>query len=180
MAAGALLALSIPPWGFWPLALVGSGVLYAAVRGIGWRGRLAVGLAAGLSQFLLGIFWIASFNLFGLVLLAALEGSFLAMACALTPAGRGRAAAWPAALAAAEALRGMWPWGGFPMGGLALGQAGSPLGPAARIGGDLLLVGLIGLAGTVLAEAASPAGRRAAVTAGLVVVALAALGRVAP
>ena len=180
MAACGLLALSIPPWGFWPLALGGCALLYEVTRGVGWRGRLGVGAAAGLSQFLIAIFWIASFNFIGLILLAALEGGFLALACTVTPPGRGRALAWPGALAGAEALRAIWPWGGFPMGGLALGQAASPLGPAARIGGDLLLLGLIGAAGVALAEAVRPGGRRAALAAGVAVVMAVAVGRIAP
>ena len=49
-----------------------------------------------------------------------------------------------------EALRSTWPFGGLPLGGVALGQASSPLAGAARLGGPLLLVGLVWLGGAGL------------------------------
>jgi apolipoprotein N-acyltransferase len=55
------------------------------------------------------------------------------------------------AMVLAEALRSTWPFGGLPMGGVALGQASSPLAGAARLGGPLLLVGLVWLGGAALA-----------------------------
>ena len=52
----------------------------------------------------------------------------------------------------AEALRSTWPFGGLPIGGVALGQASSPLAGAARLGGPLLLVGLVWVGGGGLAH----------------------------
>src|SRR5207253_1979835 len=75
----------------------------------------------------------------------------------------------------------------MPLAHLALGQVGGPLAPAARIGGQLLLVGLVGLAGAGLAELYATArrrGRPGAAAAGamaiLLVAGVALLGTVAP
>jgi apolipoprotein N-acyltransferase len=101
---------------------------------------------------------------------------------------------FPAALVAAEAVHDHWPFGGVPLAGVALGQAGGPLAPAARLGGHLVLVALVGVAGAGLAalfEHAAGA-RRAGAHLGLrrpplgplaalaAVAALAGLGAVAP
>jgi apolipoprotein N-acyltransferase len=88
-----------------------------------------------------------------------IEACFLAFAAAVaTP--RWRAVSWPAAVLLAEALRGKFVVGGLPLGGLDLGLVSSPLAPAARIGGRLLLVALAAVAGVALAAAFR---RRAAV-----------------
>ena len=56
-----------------------------------------------------------------------------------------------------------WPFGGLPIGGVFLGQAGGPLLGAARLGGPLLLTAVVWLGGAGLAELALAltAGRRA-------------------
>ena len=84
----------------------------------------------------------------GLVAIVTLEALILALALALVPAsGLVRIVAFPSALVAAEAVRGAFPFGGLPLAGIDLGQAGGPLAPAARLGGRLLIVGVVGLAG---------------------------------
>ncbi len=82
----------------------------------------------------------------------------------------------------AEAVRGAWPFGGLPLAGIELGQAAGPLAPAARLGGRLLLVGLVALAGAGLATAVRRrrAGLVPAVAAAAVVMVVAGGGAVAP
>ena len=53
----------------------------------------------------------------------------------------------------AEAARGAVPLGGLPLAGVALGQVVGPLGPAARLGGELLIVGATAAVGAGLAAA---------------------------
>jgi apolipoprotein N-acyltransferase len=63
----------------------------------------------------------------------------------------------------AEWLRDIWPFGGLPLGGIALGQVAGPLAFAARIGGPLLLTGLVWLSGAALGTLVTGIYRAAAV-----------------
>ena len=195
VVGGLLLALSLPPWpvstGAWPLALVGAACLFAAADGRRWFGRLGVGLAAGFAFYLPALWWIREFSVPGLIAVVALEALILALALTLVPAsGLVRIVAFPSALVVAEAVRGAFPFGGLPLAGIDLGQAGGPLAPAARLGGRLLIVGVVGLAGAGLATLVvgairAPRGSRVPpVVGGLagigLAVVLAAAGWVAP
>jgi apolipoprotein N-acyltransferase len=191
LGAGALAALSLPPWGWWPLALVGAAVLAAALRDRPWPRRLLAGFAAGVGLYGIGLWWMIEFSAPGYVATTLLQGLILAGAMAAVPPGRGRLLAFPAALVLADALHGHWPFGGVPLGGIALGQAAGPLAAAARLGGHLLLVALVAGAGAAVAgvaewvrdrRVAGPApARPIGAAAGLVVVVLMAVaGAVAP
>ena len=142
--------MSVPPAGWWPLGLAGVGLAGALLAGRPVRQRVLVGFTAGIGLYGVTLIWLTQFNFLGGLLVVALESGFLALAAALTPPGRGRMLAWPAALAATTALRTVLPFGGLPMGGLELGQAAGPLAPAARLGGPLLLIAVAAVAGLVL------------------------------
>jgi len=159
VVAGVGLALSLPPWGAWPLAGPAAGLLWWRLAGLPWRQRLLAGWVAGLGLFVTGLFWATSFNVYGGVVLMVAEAFALALACAVCPPGRGRLPALAGTMVLAEALRSSWPFGGLPLGGIALGQAGGPLAGAARLGGPLLLVGLVWLGGAGLGGVATAVGR---------------------
>ena len=182
--AGLLLAASLPPWplstGAWPFGLIGAGLLFAALHGRTGRQRLAIGMTAGLGLYLPGLWWMRDFSLPGYVVATLLQAGFLALGLALVPGDRwSRVAAFPAALVLVEAVRGAWPWGGMPISGVDLGQVGGPLAPAARVGGRLLLVALVGIGGMALVGLAHKRWMGAGAGAALVV-AMAGLGMVAP
>ena len=147
-----LLTLSVPPYGFWPLAMVGFAILFWRLAGLDWRARLLAGAFAGLGLFGPGIFWINEFQQFGYVALVLLELSFVAVAGLLTPPRHGRAIGFAVAVLLAEASRDRVPFGGFPLGGVVLGQVSGPLAPAARIGGPLLILGLTAAVGVAVFE----------------------------
>ncbi len=162
LAAGVGLALSIPPWGFWILAFPAAGLLWWRLGGLSLRARLLAGWAAGLGLFVPGLWWATTFNTYGGAVLMAVESLAPALACAVVPRGpRGRAVTLAGAMVLGEALRSTWPFGGLPMGGIALGQASGPLAGAARLGGPLLLVGLVWIAGAGLAILATTVAGRA-------------------
>src|SRR2546421_6216489 len=50
LVAGALLALSLPPFGWWPLAWAGFALLGWRLNGLPWRAPLGAGGGAGLGQ----------------------------------------------------------------------------------------------------------------------------------
>jgi apolipoprotein N-acyltransferase len=178
-AGGLLVALSLPPWGWWPLAVVGIALLAHVVAGLALRRRLLVGLAFGLGQFIPGLWWMFEFSP-GAGLVMLLETAFIVGALAVVPPTRPlNYVAVPAALVAAEALRGHIPFGGLPMAGVALGQVAGPLGGAARLGGALLVLAAAACIGAALAAAVRRHLATAAVLAAITV-ATALAGALAP
>jgi apolipoprotein N-acyltransferase len=161
LAAGALMAASLPPFGFWVLAFPAAAVLWWRAGCHGTAGRLGQGWVFGLGLYGVGLWWVTDFSLPGGLLLIVVEALAPALACAAAPRGRGRTPALAGAMVLFEQLRSTWPLGGLPLGGVALGQAGGPLADAARLGGPLLLVGSVWLGGGGLGVLASSAGRRA-------------------
>jgi apolipoprotein N-acyltransferase len=159
LVAGVALALSVPPWGFWPLAFVGAGLLFWRLEGLRPRTRLLAGWCAGLGCFVPGLFWAQSFNWYGAVVLMAIEALAFGLAALATPPEGGRIAAFVGAFTLAEGARMQWPFGGLPLGGVFLGQVGGPLRFAARLGGPLLLTALIWAGGAAVATVVVPAAR---------------------
>src|SRR6516162_2324103 len=153
VAAGVLLALSLPPWGWWPLGLAGAGLLYwrLAAQPL-WR-RLWCGWLAGLGCYVIGLAWARTFNWYGALALIVVEALFVAAAAVLTPPDRGRALAFVGACTLTEAVRVTWPFGGLPLGGVFLGQAGGPLLQLARLGGPLLVTAGVWAGGVAAATA---------------------------
>ena len=143
LIAGVLLTASVPPFGWWLLGLAGAALLAdTLLRVEGWRMRLLAGATTGLTLYAVGWFWMSEFSAPGYVVAVIIEIAILSLAC-LTVA-RHRLWAVPAALVLAEYARDHFPFGGVPLAGLPLGQVGGPLAPAARLGGQLLVVALIG------------------------------------
>ncbi len=162
--AGVGLALSLPPWGFWILAFPAAGLLWWRLDGLRPRTRLWSGWLAGLGCFVPGLMWARSFTLAGAIALIVIEALFPAVACVAVPPRfiGARALAFPAAMTLAEAARMSWPFGGLPIGGVFLGQAGGPVLGMARLGGPLLLTAAVftgGVAIAALAQAALVAAR---------------------
>jgi apolipoprotein N-acyltransferase len=156
VAAGVLLAGSMPPRSAWYLAPAGAAVLTWGLLGLRWRQRLLLGAAAGLGFFAPTLSWLTDFHPAGFAAVLALEAALFAAAMLLVDPGRQRWWTVPAALVALEAVRARFPFGGFPLPGMALGQLDGPFAAAAPLGGSLLVVGLAtgaGAAVTALAVA---------------------------
>jgi apolipoprotein N-acyltransferase len=180
VVAGLLLGLSAPPWGFWPLALVGLALLYRLTRDLNGRHRFLAGFEAGFVLYSMTLWWMTEFHPGGIVV-SLIEGAFFGLAWLLVPR---RSAAWrlaalPAALLLADALRTTFPVEGLPLGGVELGLASSPLLHAARLGGRLVLPALAALLAAAILEAATQR-RRAGTVAFVVAVAVLGGGWVAP
>ncbi len=185
VVAGVGLALSLPPWGLWILAFPSAALLWWRLGGLRLRARLLAGWAMGLGLFVPGLWWVTTFNTYGGLVLMAAESVAPGLACAVVPRrARGRTAALTGAMVLVEAVRSAWPFGGLPMGGVALGQASGPLAGAARLGGPLLLVALVWLGGgglgvlttAVVRTAPGRRGQRGSAPAGLAVVRAALTG----
>jgi apolipoprotein N-acyltransferase len=178
-AGGLLVALSVPPFGWWPLGWAGLAVLAAVLAGRTWRGRILAGAGFGLGQYVPGLWWVQEFSVYGYVALVVVSTLFSVAAAVAVPAGRRRyvVLALPAALVLADWARDRFPLGGLPLAGLSLGQAAGPLATAARLGGSLAVTGLAALVGVTVANLTHP--RRAAVP-GLAAVAVLAVSVLSP
>jgi apolipoprotein N-acyltransferase len=159
LAGGALVGLSLPPIGWWPMGVVGFAAVAWTLANRRARSRLWVGMLAGIGQFSISLAWAYQFNAGGYAILTVVEAAFVGLACWIVPPGRGRLPALAGALTLGEFARHSWPFGGLPLGGVALGQVSGPFGDTARLGGDLLVAGLTFLAGACLAAMLPETGR---------------------
>ena len=176
-AAGLLLTAALPPFGWWPLAIAGAALLVHVLEQEEARAtgrRLVVGYVAALGFLGPGLWWMHEFTAPGYVLACLFEGVLLTIGIAL-----GRGWTLPAGIVVAESLRASWPFGGVPVPTIAQTQAGGPLAPIARVGGELLLTATVLVLGVAVAHAWR---RRWTVGAALVVavIVLTSFAHVAP
>ena len=177
--AGVLLAGSLPPWGFWPLAFAGMALWVELLAGAsGWQraGRSALVSVSWLGP---ATVWMVDLTLVGWPVAVMGFAAMHAVAGVLVPPDHRRRTAFCAALVLAELLRWTWPFGGVPLATMAMALVPSPLASAARIGGPLLLTALAAVGGVTLAAVLSGSPRPAAAGAA-VLVAAGLAGVVAP
>ena len=163
LAGGVLVALSMPPWGWWPLAFVG---VIAFELALGDepspRYRALLGLAFGAGWFYPAMAWMWFLTVPGYLLTALLFAGFHAAAAVLAPIGPWRTLGRPAAHTLVEVVRLAFPFGGVPVATLAIGQAGGPLLGLARIGGVVVITWVVFQVGCALAGPAPAVPRLAA------------------
>ena len=148
VGAGLLLTAGLPPFGWWPLAVLGVIVLAREVDDEPWRRRLLLGFAAGAGFLAPALWWMSEFTLPGWVLGTMLECALFAVGVAVA-----RRATWlPLSLLLVDALRSSWPFEGVPVATLAQTQVGGPLDDIARVGGELLITGALVALGVGLAR----------------------------
>lgn len=161
VAAGWVIHLAFPSFGWWPAAAIGLALLWGVLeRATVWRG-LGLGFAAGIGFFLPLIRWISvsvgPVPLVALVLLESLAVALFAGAWALVRRKKllqGRLWLEPVVFAvlwtSAEQLRSIVPFGGFPWGRLAFSQVDAPTIGLAWVGGASLVTFAVALAGGCL------------------------------
>ena len=147
LVAGAVMALSLPPFGFWVLAFAAAAALWWLLDNLDWSRRLLAGWLFGIGLYGIGLWWVTDFNVYGGLLVIVVEALAPAVASLVTPRGRGHTVVLAGAMVLMEMARSSWPLGGLPLGGVALGQAAAPLADTARLGGPGLVVGLVWLGG---------------------------------
>ncbi|MFF1649538.1 apolipoprotein N-acyltransferase [Streptomyces sp. NPDC058240] len=155
--AGALLYLSFPPRPLWWLVLPGFALLGWVLHRQRLRAGFGLGLLAGLGFMLPLLHWTGEeVGPVPWLALAAAEAVFIAVGC-IGIAAVSRLAWWPVWAAAVwtldEAVRARVPFGGFPWGKIAFGQADSVFLPLAAVGGTPLLSFAVVLCGFGLCEA---------------------------
>jgi apolipoprotein N-acyltransferase len=159
IVAGLLLCASFPSLSWWWAAVVAAALLAWVLKHPATTvvGGLGYGFLFGLAFYLPLLPWIS-------LLVGAVPWLALAMACAVFPALFGLFAVvvrglpgWPVwfalVWAAQEWLKSIFPFGGFPWGSVAFGQAEGPLLPLVKLGGVALLstaVVLVGFSATAI------------------------------
>ncbi len=150
---GLLVALAMPPWGFWPLAFAGIASFELALGDEPIRSRRAwAGLAFGLPWMLIGMAWMWFLTVPGYLVSSLLFAALHAAAAAIAPTGRWRTLGRPAAHTVAEIIRMLVPFGGVPLATLGISQAAGPLLAVARVGGVILMTWLVLQVGVAVAE----------------------------
>ncbi len=140
---GVLLYLSFPPRPLWWLALVAFAVLGWVLKGRSWKAGLGLGYLFGLGFLLPLLVWtgveVGPGPWLGLAVIEALfigaAGAGIAVVSRLPLWPVWSAALW----IAAEAARARTPFGGFPWGKVAFGQADGTFLPLAALGGTPVL-----------------------------------------
>ncbi|MGW7369230.1 apolipoprotein N-acyltransferase [Streptomyces sp. NPDC054841] len=156
--SGVLLYLSFPPRPLWWLTLPGFALLAWCLHGRRPRAALGLGYLSGLGFLLPLLVWTGEeVGAIPWIALAAVEALFVAVTCvgiALVT----RLPLWPVWGAAVwilgEAARARAPFGGFPWGKIAFGQADSFFLPLAAVGGTPVLGFAVALCGFGLYETA--------------------------
>ncbi|MEU5403944.1 apolipoprotein N-acyltransferase [Streptomyces sp. NPDC005963] len=154
--SGVLLYLSFPPRPLWWLAVPAIALLGWSLYGRRARAAFGLGYLGGLGFLLPLLIWTGEeVGPVPWIALAAVEALFIATA-AVGIAWVGRLPAWPVWAAAVwilgEAARARVPFGGFPWGKVAFGQADGVFLPLAALGGTPVLGFAVVLCGFGLFE----------------------------
>ena len=155
LGAGTLVALSMPPWGFWPLAIVGV-MLFEVALGdeLSRRRRMLLGLLFGAGWMYVAMAWMVQLTMPGYLVAAAVFAGLHLLAELVSPVGPWSVIGRPAAHALAEALRFSFPFGGVPLATMGMSQVGGPLVGVVRVGGVILLTWVVFQLGMSLVDIA--------------------------
>jgi apolipoprotein N-acyltransferase len=171
LGAGVLVALSLPPWGFWPLAFVGiAGFAFTVSEPLPARQRFLRGLLFGAGWMSIGMFWMIQLTLPGYLIAVLLFASLHGVAALVGGSGRWAVLRRPLAHTLVEALRFSFPFGGVPLASLGISQVAGPLAGVARVGGVVLLTWVVfqigfSITANLITIADRPASRQVGVAA---------------
>ncbi len=156
VAAGLIVALSLPPWGWWPLSFVGIALFQWGVTSHGYtpsrRASFALGFLFALAWLATGTAWMWQLSAPGYIAANVVYAAWHGVAELTVPARRraddDRAVRWsvvirPLAHTLVEALRFSFPFGGVPLASLGIAQAAGPFAAPARVGGVILITWVV-------------------------------------
>ena len=152
--AGALVAFALPPWGWWPLALVGITLFVRVMSTLtesSSRTRFAVGFFFAASWFAPGMGWMWFLTAPGYVIAVVLFSAFHGLASVLGTRTKFPLVGLVLAHTLAETLRMSFPFGGVPLASLAIASASSSLAELSRLGGPLFITLVVWILGALVA-----------------------------
>jgi apolipoprotein N-acyltransferase len=156
LLAGLLVALSMPPWGWWPMAFIGLAMFTSLeLTSSNARQRFTTGFIFGLGWFFPALAWMWFLTAPGYVVGVALYASLHGLASLVVIRGDNKRSFLflsPAAHMLIEVLRMCIPFGGVPLATLGISQVGGPLHHVSSVGGVMLLSWLTWQVGALLAK----------------------------
>lgn len=169
LGAGLAVALSLPPWGWWPLSFVGV-ALFELTMAAPWSasattrpGRFGLGFLFGLGWLAMGMAWMWELTIPGYIVAAIIFASWhgvaeLVLTAGPSSRGEGRWLVFtrPLAHTLVEALRFSFPFGGVPLASLGIAQAAGPFAGLARVGGVILITWVVFQVGVALGTLVGP------------------------
>src|SRR5690625_153781 len=167
VAGGLATETAFPAKSWWPMAYLGVFLLLLALRRDSARWAAVVGFTWGLAFFLPHLWWATEAvgqPIGWLALSTSQAGAVATFGAAWVWARRApwvRRHTWlqvltvAAVWVAVEQLRGSWPFGGFPWGGLAFSQTDAPLIGLAPVGGTVLVSAAVVVIAALAALAAA-------------------------
>lgn len=139
ISAGVLVALSMPPWGWWPLALLGLAIYGSIATDRRSSAPFATGFLFAVGWFMLPLYWMRYLSWPGYIItcliFATMHGTASYTASKFSERERHHRQALIVCHTVAEVIRLSWPFGGVPLATLAIGQAKSPLSSLAPLAG---------------------------------------------
>lgn len=157
--AGLLICASLPPWGWWPLAFVGV-AMWAFVLGPTPKGprspgrRFVLSWSVGLGWFVPSTLWMWGLTQPGYIIGSTFGwGPMVAVIGLGSPSTRMRFLGLPAGIVLFEWFHLSAPFGGVPLSMLSMSQGRGPLLAIARLGGGLLVSGVVAAIGIALFSA---------------------------
>ena len=152
VCGGICLVLSLPPWGFWPLAFLAFAILDQTLKETnGATFRFFTGFGFAVGWIFPGTFWMIALTVPGYFVQGFLFSGLYALSISLIPRSMLRLIALPAAFTLIEAVRYRWPFGGVPLATIAMSQSNSPFGQTARFLGPLFLTAFVIMCGMACA-----------------------------
>ena len=181
LGAGALVAASLPPWGWWPLAFLGVGIFAGLTKSLdSARSRFLAGFIFACAWFAPGMGWMWHLTAPGYLIAVPLFASAHGLASVIAGRSRTFFVAAPLAHTLAEALRFSAPFGGVPLATLAISQADTPSASLAALGGPILLSWFVFQTGFLLHHLAIERNLRHTLVGTTAVVAVIVLSTFAP
>ncbi len=140
--SGFLIAFALPPWGWWPLAILGFALFAYATESASRLERFSAGWAAGFVWLAMGELWMFDLTPPGYVMVFVVFGAGYGLIALLAGSGDERLILLPAGFVLYEWFRWSFPFGGVPLATVPMTQVSSPLTSVLPLGGGLLLTGV--------------------------------------
>ncbi len=154
--SGVLVAASMPPWGWWPLAFIGIAFFTSQeILANSARQRFTVGFIFGIGWFLPALSWMWFLTSPGYIVAVALYASLHGLASLVVARDRNNKSFLfmsPVTHILIEIFRMCFPFGGVPLATLGISQVSGPLHRTASVGGVILLSWLTWQIGALLAR----------------------------